>query len=89
MFLQTTFHSLFYYSYSIFSTNSTLFDLPTGKSFILNIKVKSTLYFVHVVFSKTTENILKKKIHKLFIYTVFTPHDFIKQDYIPVDVFCD
>lgn len=34
MFLQTTFHSPFYYSYSIFSTNSTLFDLPTGKSFI-------------------------------------------------------
>lgn len=47
------------------------------------------LYSVYVVFTKSTENILKKKILKLFIYTVFTPHDFIKQDYIPVDVFCD
>lgn len=47
------------------------------------------LYSVYVVFTKSTDNILKKKVLKLFIYTVFTPHDFIKQDYIPVDVFCD
>lgn len=47
------------------------------------------LYSVYVVFTKSTDNILKEKVLKLFIYTVFTPHDFIKQDYIPVDVFCD